>query len=119
MPVRSIFRASPLVLGLALAACGTDVNQAYTAPGWYLEIPRQLFPSYPNYVAGPMSYEDCEVAAPQGAHGPTACSALTGGRSPPRPDRRRSQPIVIRLALPPAAAVLVLSDTSLRRNSNG
>ena len=61
MPVRLIFRASPLVLGLALAACGTDVNQAYTAPGWYLEIPRQLFPSYPNYVAGPMSYEDCEA----------------------------------------------------------
>jgi hypothetical protein len=61
MPVRSIFRASPLFLGLALAACGTDVNQAYTAPGWYLEIPRQLFLSYPNYVAGPMSYEECET----------------------------------------------------------
>jgi hypothetical protein len=61
MPVRSIFRASPLFLGLALAACGTDVNQAYTAPGWYLEIPRQLFLSYPNYVAGPMSYEECEA----------------------------------------------------------
>ena len=61
MPVRSIFRALPVFLGLALAACGTDVNQAYTAPGWYLEIPRQLFQSYPNYIAGPLSYEDCEI----------------------------------------------------------
>ena len=32
MPVRSIFRALPLFLGFALAACGTDVNQAYTTP---------------------------------------------------------------------------------------
>lgn len=61
MSVRSIFRASPLLLGFALAACGTDVNTAYTAPGWYLEMPRQLFMAYPNYVAGPFSYEDCEI----------------------------------------------------------
>jgi hypothetical protein len=61
MSVRSIFRASPLFLGLALAACGPDVNQAYTAPGWYLELPRQLFMAYPNYVAGPFSYEECEI----------------------------------------------------------
>ena len=61
MPVRSIFRALPLFLGFALAACGTDVNQAYTTPGWYLEVPRQLFLAYPNYVAGPFSYEECET----------------------------------------------------------
>lgn len=61
MSVRLIFQASPLFLGLALAACGTAVDQAYTAPGWYLELPRPLLMVYPNYVAGPMSYEECEI----------------------------------------------------------
>jgi hypothetical protein len=63
MPVRSIFRVSPLVLvtGLALGGCATDVNQAFTEPGWYLEQPRQGRMAYPAYVAGPFSYEACEV----------------------------------------------------------
>ena len=81
MPVRSIFRASPLFLGLALAACGTDVNQAYTAPGWYLEIPRQLFMAYPNYVAGPMSYEDCEAQRPDCGDGENSGCVVTRVRS--------------------------------------
>jgi hypothetical protein len=65
MPVRSIFRVSPLVLvtglGLALGGCATDVNQAFTEPGWYLEQPRMGTMAYPAYVAGPFSYEACEV----------------------------------------------------------
>jgi len=65
MPVRSIFRAPLVVSGLAMAgllgACSTDVNTAYTGPGWYLELPRPLFLTYPGYVAGPFSYETCET----------------------------------------------------------
>jgi hypothetical protein len=63
MPVRSIFRVSSLVLfaGLSLGACATNVDQAYTTPGWYLERPRQGGMVYPAYIAGPFSYETCEV----------------------------------------------------------
>lgn len=60
MSIRSIF----LFLGLGLAAAGctaTSVDAAYSTPGWYLEQPRQLFMTYPAYVAGPFSYEQCEV----------------------------------------------------------
>ena len=63
MSVRLIFRVLPLVLlgGLTLGACATDVNQAYTGPGWYLEQPRQGSLAYPAYIAGPFSYEACET----------------------------------------------------------
>ena len=65
MPVRSIFRGALAVSGLTLAAalgaCSTDVNTAWTAPGWYLELPRQLLMAYPAYVSGPYSYEACEA----------------------------------------------------------
>ncbi|MBS0550071.1 MAG: hypothetical protein JSR24_20135 [Proteobacteria bacterium] len=66
MPVRSFFRAPLLVSGLAaaaglLGACGKDVDSAYTGPGWYLELPRLVFMTTPGYVAGPFSYEECEV----------------------------------------------------------
>jgi hypothetical protein len=64
--VSSILRAKlalPAIVALAgaLAACSTGVNQAWTAPGWYLEKPRQLLLVEPAYVAGPFSYDDCEV----------------------------------------------------------
>jgi hypothetical protein len=63
MPMRSIF----VVMGLALAAatlggCATSVDQAWTAPGWYLERPRALVMAHPAYLAGPYSYEECEAA---------------------------------------------------------
>ncbi len=63
MPVRSIFRVSPLVLfaGLSLGACATDVEKAYSGPGWYLERPRQIGMAYPAYLAGPFTYEACEI----------------------------------------------------------
>jgi hypothetical protein len=63
MSVPSIFRVSPLVLlaGLSLGACATDVNKAYTAPGWYLEQPKQGTMGYPTYFGGPFSYEGCEA----------------------------------------------------------
>ncbi len=65
MSVSSIFRASFVLSGLALAttlaACAPSVNQAWTTPGWYLEQPRALLQVYPAYRAGPFSYEECEI----------------------------------------------------------
>ncbi len=65
MPVRSIFRAplalSGLVAASLLGACSTGVSTAYTSPGWYLEQPRQLVMAHPAYLAGPLSYEQCEI----------------------------------------------------------
>jgi hypothetical protein len=61
MPVRSIFVVASLALAASLGGCATSVNQAYTTPGWYLEQPRQGVMTYPAYIAGPFSYETCEV----------------------------------------------------------
>ena len=63
MSVRSSFRVSTLVLlaGVALCACAPGVEKAYTGPGWYLELPRAGTMAYPTYIAGPFSYEECEI----------------------------------------------------------
>jgi hypothetical protein len=60
------FRTICAVAGLAascvlLGACATSVDQAWTAPGWYLEQPRALVMAHPAYIAGPYSYEECET----------------------------------------------------------
>lgn len=61
MPVRMFLGSLLLASGVALAGCAPSVNEAYTSPGWYLELPRPLVLTYPGYVAGPFSYEECEV----------------------------------------------------------
>jgi hypothetical protein len=64
MSVRSSFRVSTLVLlaGVAIGGCAPGVEKAYAGPGWYLEMPRQGRLAYPTYIAGPFSYEECEIA---------------------------------------------------------
>jgi hypothetical protein len=61
MPIRSIFVVAGLALAAGLGGCATSVDQAWTAPGWYLELPRQGVYAYPAYIAGPYSYEECEI----------------------------------------------------------
>jgi hypothetical protein len=61
MPIRSIFTLTVVALAALLGGCSTGVDQAWTAPGWYLERPRQLLAVYPAYLAGPFSYEECET----------------------------------------------------------
>jgi hypothetical protein len=61
MPIRSIVVVAGLALASLLGGCATSVNQAWTAPGWYLERPRLIAAGYPTYLAGPFSYEECEV----------------------------------------------------------
>ena len=68
MPMRWIFVVSGLALAATLGACATSVDEAWTAPGWYLERPRALVMVHPAYLAGPYSYEECEadrLKAPQ------------------------------------------------------
>ena len=59
--MRSIFVVTGLALTAALGGCATSVDQAWTAPGWYLEQPRALVMAHPAYLAGPYSYEECET----------------------------------------------------------
>jgi len=60
-------RAFRTLAGCALVAAATacasslNLSQNYTGPGWYLEKPRQLLPEETRYIAGPFSYDDCEV----------------------------------------------------------
>ena len=61
MPMRSIFVVTGLALVTALGGCATSVDEAWTAPGWYLEQPRALVMAHPAYLAGPYSYEECET----------------------------------------------------------
>lgn len=61
MPIRSIFAAAGLALAMTVSGCATSVDQAWTAPGWYLELPRGLVLAGPAYLAGPYSYEECET----------------------------------------------------------
>ncbi len=61
MPIRSIFVVAGLALAAGLGGCSTGVEQAWTGPGWYLEQPRQLMYVHPAYLAGPYSYEECEI----------------------------------------------------------
>ena len=61
MPMRSIFVVTGLALAAALGGCATGVDEAWTAPGWYLEQPRALVMAHPAYLAGPYSYEECEI----------------------------------------------------------
>jgi hypothetical protein len=62
MPMRSIFVVTGLALAATLGGCATSVDEAWTAPGWYLERPRALVMAHPAYLAGPYSYEECEAA---------------------------------------------------------
>ena len=59
--MRSIFVVTGLALTAALGGCATSVEDAWTAPGWYLEQPRALVMAHPAYLAGPYSYEECET----------------------------------------------------------
>ena len=61
MPMRSIFFVTGFALAATLGGCSTGVEEAWTAPGWYLEQPRALFMAHPAYLAGPYSYEECET----------------------------------------------------------
>lgn len=64
---RSVSRTLTVLAGFALAGslagCNSSINlsQHYTTPGWYLEKPRRLLTGEANYVAGPFTYDDCEV----------------------------------------------------------
>lgn len=59
--MRSIFVVTGFALAATLGGCATSVDQAWTAPGWYLEQPRALMLVHPAYIAGPYSYEECEA----------------------------------------------------------
>ncbi|HZQ02184.1 MAG TPA: hypothetical protein VFB13_21740 [Reyranella sp.] len=50
-----------LVLAGALAACSKGPSVAWTAPGWYLELPYPVIYGGPAVYGGPMSYDECEV----------------------------------------------------------
>jgi len=60
--LRAFLVPAAIALGGALGACNSSPNlsQKYTSPGWYLEQPRPLLVAEPIYIAGPMSYDDCE-----------------------------------------------------------
>ena len=64
MSERSVHRAtavlSALVLAASLGACGDPSPAGWTAPGWYLEMPRPLFISGTQIFSGPFSYDKCE-----------------------------------------------------------
>lgn len=49
-----------LSLALGMGACGPGVNEAWTAPGWYLEKPYVTVLGGPKYFGGPFSYDKCE-----------------------------------------------------------
>ena len=56
-------RAVLVVLGLAasLAACSKGPSVAWSAPGWYLELPYTVINGGPAVYGGPLSYDECEA----------------------------------------------------------
>ena len=54
-------KAFALLLLMGLAGGCSQYHVAWTAPGWYLEKSNVIFFGRSIY-AGPMSYDDCEVA---------------------------------------------------------
>ena len=62
MSERSFHRAAAVLSALGLAAClgACGETAVWTAPGWYLEMPRPLFIAGPRIFSGPFSYDQCE-----------------------------------------------------------
>jgi hypothetical protein len=51
-----------LGLIVALGGCSSRTGQvAYTQPGWYLERPRFMLVTGPEFFGGPFTYEQCEA----------------------------------------------------------
>lgn len=48
-------------LALTVGACSKGPSVAWTAPGWYLELPYTVIAGGPAVYGGPMSYDDCEA----------------------------------------------------------
>ena len=63
MPMlRACAGLAALALALALGACGKGPSDAWTGPGWYLELPYTMIGGGPAVYGGPTSYDDCEAA---------------------------------------------------------
>ena len=50
-----------LLLATSAAACARITHVAWSGPGWYLEKPHVIITGV-DWYAGPMSYDDCEIA---------------------------------------------------------
>ncbi len=48
-------------LAVALGACSKGPSQAWTAPGWYLEMPYAVIHGGPGVYGGPLTYDQCEA----------------------------------------------------------
>jgi hypothetical protein len=56
---RSVLAA--VALALALGACSKGPSVAWSAPGWYLELPYPVVWGGPGVYGGPYSYDQCEA----------------------------------------------------------
>lgn len=50
-----------VALMLVLGACSKGPSVAWTAPGWYLELPYTMIGGGPAVYGGPYSYDACEA----------------------------------------------------------
>lgn len=61
----SIFSASArfvaVAMAVALGSCSKGPSVAWTAPGWYLELPYAVIAGGPAVYGGPLTYDACEA----------------------------------------------------------
>ena len=50
-----------LTMAAGLGACSQGPSVAWTAPGWYLELPYTVIGGGPAVYGGPMTYDECEA----------------------------------------------------------
>src|SRR6185437_9825557 len=63
MSKRAVIGVLALAAGSAclLTACSKGPSVAWTAPGWYLELPYPVIHGGPAVYDGPMTYDACEA----------------------------------------------------------